>query len=65
MKSLNKVTELAITVAKRLNVTFPCSNIAKIEEGKWIVIEVNDAQESGYAGVSPVYMWQKIIEKEL
>ena len=63
-KEMEKVTELAITAAKRLNVTFLVVDIAKTEEGKWIVIEVNDAQESGYAGVSPIYMWQKIIELE-
>lgn len=63
-EEMEKVELLAVTVAKRLNVTFLVVDIAKTEEGKWIVIEVNDAQESGYAGVSPIYMWQKIVEIE-
>ncbi|HEX9060273.1 MAG TPA: ATP-grasp domain-containing protein [Clostridia bacterium] len=62
---MNEVSELALLVAKRLNVTFLVVDIAKTEAGNWIVIEVNDAQESGYAGVSPIYMWQKIIEMEI
>lgn len=39
---------------------FPCKT-------RWIVIECNDAQESGYAGASAIGIWQNIltIEREL
>ena len=31
------------------------------KDGNWIVIELNDGQESGYAGVNKLQLWQKII----
>jgi hypothetical protein len=37
---------------------------AQDQQGRWIVIECNDGQESGYAGVSPIGMWQHIVEIE-
>jgi len=30
----------------------------------WIIIECNDAQESGYCGLDPIPLWKRIIEKE-
>lgn len=33
-------------------------------QSKWIVIECNNAQESGYSGNSPFLLWQRIIEIE-
>jgi hypothetical protein len=33
-------------------------------DGNWIVIECNDGQESGYAGVLPLAMWAKMIAIE-
>jgi hypothetical protein len=33
-------------------------------DGSWVIIEANDAQESGYTGVSPVTLWRAIIEAE-
>ncbi len=30
--------------------------------GDWIVIECNDAMESGHAGASPLGMWQSILD---
>ena len=38
--------------------------VAQTAEGQWIVIECNDGQESGYAGVSPIALWGKLIELE-
>jgi hypothetical protein len=35
-----------------------------MDEGKWIIIECNDGQESGYAGVMPVSIWEKIVAIE-
>lgn len=33
-------------------------------DGRWIVIEVNDTQESGYAGIVPLSLWQRMVEIE-
>jgi hypothetical protein len=35
-----------------------------LADGDWIVIELNDGQESGYAGVNRLQLWQKIIDIE-
>ncbi len=43
--------DLAAEAARRINVPF-------------LVIECNDAQESGYAGVHPVSLWQNILDLE-
>ncbi len=55
---------LAAEVARRLNVPFLVVDIAMTVDGKWIAIECNDGQESGYAGVTPIGLWQKLIEFE-
>jgi hypothetical protein len=39
-------------------------DIAKTAQDEWIVIECNDAQESGYAGVSPKMLWDHILHIE-
>jgi hypothetical protein len=40
-------------------------NIARIQGklGRWIVIECNDAQESGYAGVQPQLLCKQVLER--
>lgn len=50
--------------ADRVNVPFLAVDLAKTEKGEWIVIEVNDGQESGYAGVDVRRMWESILEIE-
>ena len=57
---------IAEKAASRINVPFLAVDVAQTKSGEWIVIECNDGQESGYAGVSPIGMWQRIIaiEKE-
>ncbi|WP_339801450.1 ATP-grasp domain-containing protein [Saezia sanguinis] len=54
--------QLAQTVASRLNVPFLVVDIAKTADGRWIVIECNDAQESGYTGIQPQLLWRRILE---
>lgn len=56
--------DVAAEAARRLNVPFLVVDIAQTEAGKWIIIECNDGQESGYAGVSPFALWQNIVELE-
>ena len=54
---------LAQEVAVRLNVPFLVVDFAKTAHDQWIVIECNDAQESGYAGVAPQALWQQLLHK--
>jgi len=42
-------------------VPFLVVDVAITAKGRWIVIECNDAQESGYAGVSPLALWTSIL----
>jgi hypothetical protein len=57
---------MAVTneVVKRLKVPFLVVDIAQTLEREWIVIECNDGQESGYGGVSPISLWQRILDLE-
>ncbi len=52
---------LAGEAAQRIDVPFLVVDVAQAADGRWIVIECNDAQESGYAGVPPIGVWQRII----
>ncbi len=54
---------LAQWAAQKLSLEFVAVDLAKTESGEWIIIEVNDAQESGFAGVNPYNLWSKVIEK--
>ncbi|WP_164009561.1 ATP-grasp domain-containing protein [Pyxidicoccus trucidator] len=51
-------------VARRLDVPFLVVDVAQEVSGRWIVIECNDGQESGYAGASPFALWQNILDVE-
>jgi hypothetical protein len=55
---------VAAEAARRVAVPFLVIDVAQTTDGAWIVIERNDAQESGYAGVSPFALWQRVIERE-
>jgi ATP-grasp domain, R2K clade family 3 len=52
---------VANQVAKRLNVPFLVVDVAKAMAGRWVTIECNDAQESGYASILPYELWRKIL----
>jgi hypothetical protein len=52
---------VARSAAKCVNVPFLVIDFAKTAAGGWIVIECNDAQESGYAGAAPVALWQRVL----
>ena len=47
--------------ANKVNTPFVAIDIAKTAEGDWIIIEVNDGQESGYAGVNPIVLWKNVV----
>jgi ATP-grasp domain, R2K clade family 3 len=55
---------LAHEVASRIGAPFLVIDVAQTIEGKWMAIECNDGQESGYAGVSPIGLWNKIVNFE-
>lgn len=55
---------VAAEAAQRIDVPFLVIDMALTAEGQWIVIECNDAQESGYCGVDRVKLWRNIIELE-
>lgn len=50
--------------ARRLNLPFVVIDVGQSESGEWLIIECNDAQESSYAGVAPVALWNRIVELE-
>ena len=58
---LSEVLKLTDWAAKRLGVSFPAIDVAKTKSGEWIIIEVNDAQESGFVGINPLALWNKTI----
>lgn len=53
---------IAENACSRLDCPFLVIDMAQTIDGEWIVIECNDAQESGYAGVSPFSLWHEIIQ---
>ena len=58
---LQEVLELTDWAAERLGVIFPAIDVAKTASGEWIIIEVNDAQESGFVGINPLVLWKNTI----
>ena len=58
---LPEVLKLTDWVAKRLGVSFPAIDAAKTASGEWIIIEVNDAQESGFVGINPLVLFLYLI----
>ncbi|MGQ0626651.1 MAG: ATP-grasp domain-containing protein [Phycisphaerales bacterium] len=53
---------IAGEAARRINVGFLCLDVAQTAAGRWIVIEVNDGQRSGYAGVPRIALWQRVLD---
>ncbi len=47
--------------ASILSIPFLVIDFAKTQAGNWIIIECNDAQESGYVGVDRVELWREIL----
>lgn len=53
---------LANWAADQLSCSFVAIDLAKTASGNWIIIEVNDAQESGFNGVDPFRLWTNILD---
>lgn len=64
MSPVEEAAAMAIAgeAARRIDVTFLVVDIAQTNDGRWIVIECNDGQDSGYAGVAPLLMWRKVLD---
>lgn len=60
----DKGMALAKQVVDRLQVPFLVVDIALTAQGEWILIECNDAQESGYCGVNKAALWRRVLEVE-
>ena len=56
--------EVAHRTARAVDCTFLVVDLAQRADGRWIVIECNDGMESGYAGASPLGIWQAITAHE-
>lgn len=56
-----RIAQLAVS---KVEIPFVVVDVAQTVEGNWIVIECNDGQESGYAGVHPIALWQNIVALE-
>ena len=54
---------VARDAAARLNVPFLVVDFAKASDGRWIVIECNDVQESGYAAIPPGTLWRQVLDR--
>lgn len=55
---------VAKEAASRVNVPFLGIDVAQKVDGQWLVIECNDGQESGYAGLAPMQLWKNILAIE-
>lgn len=58
----NKIKEITETVYKKLFVPFMVIDFGKTINDEWIIIELNDAQESGYAMNSKINLWNNLVE---
>ncbi len=56
--------DLAEACARKINVPALVIDVAQTADGDWILIECNDAQESGYAELTRIGLWQNIFEIE-
>ena len=57
----SRVVAVADEAARRVAVPFLVVDVAQAADGRWVVIECNDGMESGYAGVSPIGLWQNVV----
>ena len=61
---LRAVADLAREAAGRVGVAFLAVDVAQAADGRWIVVECNDGQDAGYAGVRPLPMWRRLLDAE-
>lgn len=57
-----KIKEITDIVYRKLLVPFMVVDFGKTINNEWIIIELNDAQESGYAMNAKINLWNNLIE---
>lgn len=57
----DKINALIQTVYQRIPAPFMVIDFGKTIDNEWIIIELNDAQESGYAMNAKINLWSKIM----
>lgn len=61
-KDKKQIYELVNKASKYIDSIFFSVDVAKSQAGEWIIIEINDGQESGYQGTDRYKLWTRIIE---
>ena len=61
-KDSEVAAKLVECAAQRVAVSFIAVDLAKTAEGEWIIIEANDAQESGFVDLNSLSLWHNTIE---
>ena len=61
-KDSEVAAKLVEWAAQRVAVSFIAVDLAKTAEGEWIIIEANDAQESGFVDLNSLSLWHNTIE---
>ncbi len=56
--------QIAQKTANLIDTSFLVIDMAKTQNGDWIVIELNDGQEAGYAGNNPFMLWTNVLNIE-
>ena len=59
-----EVLELTKKAADIIGAPFLAIDAAKTQSGRWIIIEINDGQESGCCGVNPFELWNAVFGKD-
>lgn len=59
----HRVEDLARRAAERLPVPYLAVDVGQLDDGGWIVIEVNDGQFSGMSQVSVLSLWNKLRDR--
>ena len=55
---------VAAEAARRVDVPFLVVDVAQAADGRWLVIECNDGQDSGYAALRPLPLWRRVLDAE-
>jgi hypothetical protein len=61
LSNVDSARALAEEAAARVDVPFLVVDVARRVDGRWIVIECNDGQEAGHAGIVPLALWSAIV----
>jgi hypothetical protein len=64
MTPAERAAALAVAgeAARRVGAQFPVVDVAQAATGQWLVIECNDGQDAGHAGIAPLLMWRRIVD---